>query len=530
MKKILSFLVAIVALLPITFAQLNLKIDKTFAKQGLARIVEPNREFAFTHLHHFDNSNLVLAAGFYSDYDTEEEGWVFAKYKENGELDVTYAEKGILKVIGLEEIFYNILRIREASDKSILVLLGNSDSFNSDTTGIIRITPNGKRDTIFGNGGVLSAENGLFVDFDVLPDGKILALNNQEDAATLSIVNIFERYNATGTVDKTYGKEGSIIFNQKLEIFNRMERLGQSYLVMGASIDLVTFEFQPCVAKVSDLGVLNQAFGNTGIALSAPVPAKLEAYPAEVKILKDGTFLLYGFAYNTDTDSARIFLTEIKNNGIANTSFGKKGYLLLETSGAEEILLMDVEELASGKLLTSTTLGDISDGDMRISFQLFNGSGAKEKQFGTNGEIILNVEDKQSVICATEILPDGKILLAGGVFDDIEETFGAILTRFSLEYGVNTQEQTTLTASNIYPNPVSEWSTLSYELLENSVVNVQLYDLQGKMVQQLLTPQERSAGKQTESLEFNTALPQGQYLLKIDMADKGYKTLKVNKL
>jgi Secretion system C-terminal sorting domain len=190
---------------------------------------------------------------------------------------------------------------------------------------------------------------------------------------------------------------------------------------------------------------------------------------------------------------------------------------------------MDVEELASGKLLTSSTIGNFDDENLRISFQLFSASGAKETQFGTNGEIILNVEDKQSVICATNILPDGKILLAGGVFDAAEETFGAILTRLSFEYGVSTQEQTTLTASNLYPNPVNDFSTLSYELLENSLVNIQLYDLQGRMIQQILAPQMRSAGKQTESLEFNTALPTGQYLLKIDMADKGYKTLKMNK-
>jgi hypothetical protein len=69
-------------------------------------------------------------------------------------------------------------------------------------------------------------------------------------------------------------------------------------------------------------------------------------------------------------------------------------------------------------------------------------------------------------------------------------------------------------AINVYPNPVTDQLSLSYELPEASDVTVKVYDLQGREVVPGLLAKEKPAGKYTQSFNLQE-LPSGMYILNI---------------
>jgi hypothetical protein len=71
---------------------------------------------------------------------------------------------------------------------------------------------------------------------------------------------------------------------------------------------------------------------------------------------------------------------------------------------------------------------------------------------------------------------------------------------------------------SLYPNPVIDDVFISYDLVSSETISVYLSDIEGKFVQRLLAPAERSAGKHNEHLVLNRPLTPGIYFINIASA------------
>jgi hypothetical protein len=79
-------------------------------------------------------------------------------------------------------------------------------------------------------------------------------------------------------------------------------------------------------------------------------------------------------------------------------------------------------------------------------------------------------------------------------------------TNYSNTIDINTQEV------KLYPNPSTSYITLKYDLLKSSLVQLYMYDINGRQVKSM--SQNQSQGRQTCTLNLNGMLP-GIYFIKI---------------
>ena len=92
---------------------------------------------------------------------------------------------------------------------------------------------------------------------------------------------------------------------------------------------------------------------------------------------------------------------------------------------------------------------------------------------------------------------------------------------------INTIKHSEL-ATNLYPNPASTLSFLSYENVTSSKVSANIFDLTGKQVAAILNNQQQAAGKQTLTIDVNNLqLAQGLYMVQLTV-NGTTKTLKLN--
>jgi hypothetical protein len=83
-------------------------------------------------------------------------------------------------------------------------------------------------------------------------------------------------------------------------------------------------------------------------------------------------------------------------------------------------------------------------------------------------------------------------------------------------------------ATNLYPNPTSTLTYLSYENATSSKVSANIFDVTGKHVATILSNQQQAAGKQTLAIDINNLqLAQGLYMVQLTV-NGATKTIKLN--
>ncbi len=83
-------------------------------------------------------------------------------------------------------------------------------------------------------------------------------------------------------------------------------------------------------------------------------------------------------------------------------------------------------------------------------------------------------------------------------------------------------------ATNLYPNPASTLTYLSYENATSAKVSANIFDVTGKQVAAILNNQQQAAGKQTLTIDVNNLqLAQGLYMVQLTI-NGATKTLKLN--
>jgi len=114
---------------------------------------------------------------------------------------------------------------------------------------------------------------------------------------------------------------------------------------------------------------------------------------------------------------------------------------------------------------------------------------------------------------------DGKIVDKG--FERVAGLNSIRLTRIISGIPVSTTDEN-LKAINVthFPNPLSEQCILDYELDQNETLSVNLYDLQGALIQPLLPLSERNAGQHKEKLKLANSLPPGSYFVNLETKNR----------
>jgi len=449
---------------------------------------------------------------------------------------------------------------------------------NSNQIAIARFMPNGNPDPTFSGDG--KASLGLAnmdidaADLMILPDGKMLCIGS----AWNSTENFFllARLNTDGTLDHNFDGDGIVT----LQIVSSFKGAGtvalqpDGKMVAAGYANLTGYE-EFALIRIKPDGTLDNSFGGGDGIVTIPV-GESYAGAEDVLIQPDGKIVAAGYAVaNGYEDFA---LIRLNTNGILDQGFGGGDGIVIASFTNKNDVATSVALQSDGKIVLAgyaETIGGTADVEMAVV--RFNPNGTPDNSFSGDGFAMIHVTENPDAARAIRIQQDGKMLL-GGYSQQVEPggeqyhftmvrltanglpdpAFGsgdgiAILpisingdfiyamalqpdgkavaagparigeyksfavARFLTGVTVDTKSpEIFLSNISLFPNPVCEQATLQYELKTKERITVNLFDVQGKFIKNILPPTEKNAGNHLETLLFDSLTPAGHYFLSIE--------------
>ncbi len=215
------------------------------------------------------SDNKVVEAGFQNSMNGGE--IVMTRYKTNGSIDSTYGTNGstISDFFGGNE--YEGPAVIQKDDK-VIVVGYIYNNVGSDLL-IARYNTDGTPDESFGNGGAVVSDIQPY-DFAqsvaIGPDGK-LVVGGYGFNASFQIVMTVSRYNINGSPDSTFGQNGSFTIAAGVQAFTgsvAIQNNGKILLDEQVSYDYSTYTNYLSRYKLN--GTLDSSFGQNGTIITTP--------------------------------------------------------------------------------------------------------------------------------------------------------------------------------------------------------------------------------------------------------------------
>ena len=113
--------------------------------------------------------------------------------------------------------------------------------------------------------------------------------------------------------------------------------------------------------------------------------------------------------------------------------------------------------------------------------------------------------------------PDAKIILGGNSFDGYSQ-LSTLVRLINTTLGT-LDFSSTKNALSIYPNPIETTAIFEFTLINSENITIELYDVQGKLVQTIATNKEMASGNHNLPIDLNQNLTSGNYFLKLATAN-----------
>ena len=197
----------------------------------------------------------------------------------------------------------------------------------------------------------------------------------------------------SGTIDKTYGNKGfsvTAIEESGLEFPTQKAILQKDnkLVYMTDSLDFSGDGFFTNIVRLNTDGTIDKTFGNNGTA-SIDFQGE-EALSISLSIQDDGKILVSGFIFVSDPNNpdadAQAMMVRLNTNGTFDATFGIDGMVQLGKSTGFEAGIA-AQSLPNGKILLTGGLydGDPDDSDFITTVTRLNANGTVDNTFGTNG-------------------------------------------------------------------------------------------------------------------------------------------------
>ncbi|MEO8516725.1 MAG: T9SS type A sorting domain-containing protein [Flavobacterium sp.] len=434
------------------------------------------------------------------------------KYNQDGSIDTAFGNSGVVNLIA--ETIYTPNPIHIYSNNKILL------GFNQY---LMRLNPDGTFDNSFGIGGIVNLNTLTNQNIDhpdsflVLPNNQIVVSSEYKPyTATIQMFSV-TKLNNDGTVDVSFANNG--YFFQKinpdtnaanevkefarhiyLQSDNKLVFIGYSRLtdwsISQNKSDIFSLRMDPN-------GVVDATYGNSGIKY---IVLPSSTYPQSVSLSGDNKLLISSSQTMTNgTVILNSIIIKLDETGQFDNTFGVNG-ISNDISGGQ-YSVMTVQ--SDGKILKAGVKNN------HFAISRYNADGSVDTAFGLNGELNTVIGVNSSINCIL-LQSDNKIVVGGNSFDGTSDLI--TLARFTnTNLGVvdfNNQKNSLL----IYPNPIETSATLNFTLKESQVISIELFDLQGKLVQTITKDKMYTSGNQKSPINLNQNFKTGSYILKMSSA------------
>lgn len=391
-------------------------LDNTFGQGGIVKTSFTNISagvFLFP-----PNGDIVAAAG-NANYTPTSSGEISVlRFLANGAVDTTFGTQGITTFAFAQNVRDSSYLVSAAlqTDGKILVLgtWVHFATFSSSVNeiGVARLNPNGALDTSFGQNGLVTLEvpdptdtlSVTPIGFLLQSDGKILVTGAEVCSVGCDPLTAFVRFNPNGTLDTTFGQDGTELFH----VYGG----APDFLAELTTGDLLTYS-RNNIAQYSPSGALRpQVTGGPWVATSTMFTNSDVVQP-DGKVLISTT--VSGRSYQNFMEQLIRFLP----TGGVDWAFENTPFFGIQSVAVQP---------DDGKIVVDT---QVAPAFTAMKLLRFNSDGSVDTTFGSGGSVLTSIAGGALAPGAVTIQPDGKILV-GAAFTPTgsSPTFVLVLARY----------------------------------------------------------------------------------------------------
>jgi uncharacterized delta-60 repeat protein len=282
-------------------------------------------------------------------------------------------------------------------------------------------------DPTFGTGGIVRTDFAGNIDqanaVVVQPNGQIVAAGSSFSNSKTVEDFIVARYNANGSLDKRFGKNGKITtdFFRNVDSISAIAIQPDGRIVVAGFAQLAGTGGTPRVfalARYRSDGQPDTTFGNGG-ALTTSFGGTFAAASA-IMVQPDGKIVVAGTVdFNPDapTSGLDFALARYNANGTLDGSFGKGGKVVFDFFGSFDQANAAVLQ-PDGKIIVAGSASyDSLNQDIGFALTRFNADGSTDFGFGSGGKQITDFFGAGANANAMVLQADGKFVVAGTASD-----------------------------------------------------------------------------------------------------------------
>jgi uncharacterized delta-60 repeat protein len=367
----------------------------------------------------------------------------------------------------------------------------------------------------FGTSGIVITDPSSLPDaiakVEYLDDGKILAAGYSLNKSTYDEGDlILARYTSDGSLDTTFGVNGlatasfgdgwSDLTDMAVLSDGRIVVVGMFHTTGGASRQFAVARFCPdgkldTGANCSDL---TPKFSDDGMVLTQVDAVSNQSYANAVAIQSDGKIVAGGVSRGSGGNMV-LALVRYLDDGSLDSGFGTNGFVTTDVGGFQDELA-DLAIDDSGRIVAGGFTNDTALGTTKFVLARYDPDGSLDTTFNESG-IVTTLVGEYSAGKAVAIQPgDGKIILAGDAYSDMENYYGGFAAaRYNTDGSLDTTFAggTGWTIFYFYP-------TLMYDFLSSMTL-----DDAGRIVMSGTTYPDESFSEDTTQAAVARLCPDG---------------------
>ena len=454
---------------------------------------------------------------------------------------------------------------------NIFALSGYSAILKTDANGII--------DSSFGTNGLAALPqyditDGKLFDFKVTSENKILVILWVERSTFTGegdfSKDIILRYNEDGSLDKSFGNNGELIFkNHSIFTVNTENDSFMLVAYMDGYFDNnKNYIETPYISKYNYNWEIDPSFGINGKAYL--IDKQLRGFtPNSIKILNDQSIILAGYDKGYPP---KLAVCKLNSDGSFATRFAIFGILIIDIDkNSNSNRFLNVIEESNGNLAITGRMIVYDKGYFRRSFVCsFNSYGTINSNFGENGFFYYDgyfyaPDDYQTILLNgnTYLIGEGNKIVSinnnGKLDTSFNDSGSFIFENITIIFDMKFQNDKIIVGGRsaiarlnipfhnvsvkpnnyfnhsiiVYPNPTTGQLTMNNEQLIMN--NVEIYNVMGQMVYTSPNPSKRGelspfeGGRGMSEIVIDIShLTNGIYFMKIT-TDKGMSIKKIVK-
>jgi uncharacterized delta-60 repeat protein len=288
-------------------------------------------------------------------------------------------------------------------------------------------TTAGNLDSTFGTGGTVRTDFAGNIDqanaVAIQPNGQIVAAGSSFSNSKTVEDFIVARYDANGTLDRRFGKNGKITtdFFRNVDSISAVAIQPDGRIVVAGFAQLGGTGGTPRVfalARYRNDGSPDTSFGNGG-ALTTSFGGNFAAASA-LMLQPDGKIVVAGTVdFNPDLPGSGLdfALARYNSNGTLDGSFGKGGKVVFDFFGSFDQANGAVLQPDGKIIVVGSASYDSANRDIGFALARFNTDGSTDFGFGTGGKQITDFFGAGAKANGVVLQPDGKFVVAGTASD-----------------------------------------------------------------------------------------------------------------